>query len=345
MAEDQEKTQKATPRRRQKAREEGQVARSRELSGMLAFGGAVLSFLLLGHYSIQRLLKVLYEGFSFTKGTDLFNRLNSLSIEGMLALMPVLLFTLVMGVAGSLIQGGFVYKPFKINPSSLNPVEGIKRLFSPNAALDFLKGLVKFVAGGLILYLIIKKILPVVVTLFFLDVRQMSLTMKDLLLYTLKVSFIAFFMISFLDYVNEKWRFERSLRMSREEIKEEFKETEGDPQVKSRIRSIQREMARKRMMQEVPKATVVITNPTHIAVALKYERGQKGAPTVVAKGAGFVAEKIKEIAQRYDVPIVEDKPLARALFKLELGSEIPESLYRAVARILAYIYKLKGVGL
>ena len=210
--------------------------------------------------------------------------------------------------------------------------------------LEFLKGFVKFMAGGIILYLIIKKVFPSVLNLMLLDINQLSVTMKDMIMYTFKVGFIAFFIISFLDYVNEKWRFERSIRMSREEIKEEFKETEGDPQIKARIRSIQREMARKRMMQEVPKATVVITNPTHIAVALKYERGSMAAPKVVAKGAGFIAEKIKEIAQKNDVPIVEDRPLARALYKLELGEEIPETLYRAVAKILAYIFKLRGVG-
>ncbi len=345
MAEDQERTEKATPRRRQKAREEGQIPRSREFSGMLAFGGAVLSFMLLGHYSMRIIMETFYQGLQFSAHTDPVHRFNALLTKGMLSVVPVLLFTLVLGVAGGLIQGGFVYKPFKLSVENINPMAGLKKLFSPNALMEFVKGLVKFSAGGLILYLIIKKVLPVVINMFFLDLNQMALTMKDMLIYTLKVSFVAFFVISFLDYVNEKWQFERSIRMSKEEIKEEFKETEGDPQIKARIRSIQREMARKRMMQEVPKATVVITNPTHIAVALKYERGSTGAPTVVAKGAGFVAQKIKEIAQLHDVPIVEEPPLARALYKLELGSEIPESLYRAVAKILAYIYKLRGVGL
>ena len=344
MAEDQEKTQKATPRRRQKAREEGHIARSRELSGMLSFGGAVGAMILLGHFSIQKIFKIVQEGLNFTSNTAPIQKILLLSTEGMLAILPLLVFSLALGVFGSLIQGGFVYKPFKLEFERLNPAEGIKRLFSPNALLEFLKGFVKFMAGGIILYLIIKKVFPSVLNLMLLDINQLSVTMKDMIMYTFKVGFIAFFIISFLDYVNEKWRFERSIRMSREEIKEEFKETEGDPQIKARIRSIQREMARKRMMQEVPKATVVITNPTHIAVALKYERGSMAAPKVVAKGAGFIAEKIKEIAQKNDVPIVEDRPLARALYKLELGEEIPETLYRAVAKILAYIFKLRGVG-
>ncbi len=342
MAEDKEKTQKATPRRRQRAREEGHVARSRELSGMLSFGGAVGAMILLGHYSVQKIFNIVQEGLTFSSETDPLKKLLATSTEGMMAILPLLFFSLALGVFGTLIQGGFVYKPFKLEVEKLNPAEGIKRLLSPNALLEFLKGLIKFIAGGLILYLIIKKVFPSVINLMLLDVNQLSVTMKDMILYTFKVGFIAFFIISFLDYINERWRFERSIRMSREEIKEEFKETEGDPQIKARIRSIQREMARKRMMQEVAKATVVITNPTHIAVALKYDRGNMEAPKVVAKGAGFIAEKIKEIAQKNDVPIVEDRPLARALYKLELGQEIPESLYRAVAKILAYIFKLRG---
>ena len=149
--------------------------------------------------------------------------------------------------------------------------------------------------------------------------------------------------IAVLDYVYQRWSFEKSLRMTKEEIKEEMKELEGDPIVKARIKSIQREMARKRMMQEVPKSDVVVTNPTHIAVALKYDREKAGAPVVVAKGAGHIAEKIKEIARKHGVPVVENKPIARNLFRYaEIGAEIPVALYKAVAEILAYVYRLKG---
>jgi flagellar biosynthetic protein FlhB len=147
-----------------------------------------------------------------------------------------------------------------------------------------------------------------------------------------------------MDYLVQMWRFERSMLMTKEELRQEHRETEGDPILKSRVKSIQREMARKRMMQEVPKATVVITNPTHLAVALTYEPGGQGAPRVVAKGAGIIAENIRELAKKHGVPLVEDKPLARALFKLKLDATIPEDLYRAVAKILAYIYKLRGAA-
>jgi flagellar biosynthetic protein FlhB len=156
--------------------------------------------------------------------------------------------------------------------------------------------------------------------------------------------FGTFLVLAVADYFYERWRFEQSIRMSREELKEEFKETEGDPLIKSRVKSLQKEMARRRMMQEIPKATVVITNPTHIAVALKYKNNEMSAPKVIAKGAGFVAEKIREVAGRHRIPIVEDKPIARALYKVKIGQSIPEELYKAVARILAYIYKLRGVA-
>jgi len=151
-------------------------------------------------------------------------------------------------------------------------------------------------------------------------------------------------LIAVVDYFVQLWRFERSIRMSKKDIRDEFKESEGDPIMRSRIRSIQRERARRRMMQEVPKATVVITNPTHLAVALKYERGGSSAPKVTAKGAGVIAENIKILARKHGVPVVEDKPVARALYKLKLDAAIPEELYRAVAKILAYIYKLRGVA-
>jgi flagellar biosynthetic protein FlhB len=154
------------------------------------------------------------------------------------------------------------------------------------------------------------------------------------------VVFIVFLALALIDYLIERWRFERSIKMTRYELKEEMKEHEGDPLVKSRIKSIQRELARKRMMQEVPKATVVITNPAHLAVALMYRKNETPAPKVIAKGAGLVADKIKEIARKHSIPIVEDKPLAQALYKLEIGSTIPEELYRAVARILAYLYRI-----
>jgi flagellar biosynthetic protein FlhB len=177
-----------------------------------------------------------------------------------------------------------------------------------------------------------------------MDLNQILPVSVELIAQAVLYGLGAFFVIAGVDYFVQRWRFERSIRMTKGEIRQEHRETEGDPQIRSRIRSIQKEMARRRMMQEVPKATVVITDPTHLAVALKYERGGMTAPRVIAKGAGVIAENIRELARKHGVPLVEDKPLARALYKLKLDSTIPEELYRAVAKILAYLYKLKGAA-
>jgi flagellar biosynthetic protein FlhB len=229
-----------------------------------------------------------------------------------------------------------------LNFDSINPLAGFKRLFSMNGLTEFLKSLVKFALGGYLLYWVVKKDLPHLPGLMEMGFRPLGLASAKLILKAVAYGFLWFFILSVLDYFLQRWQFDRSIRMSREELKEEFKESEGNPQIKSRIKSIQREMARKRMMQEVPKATVVITNPTHFSVALKYEDGKMSAPKVVAKGADEVAFRIREIARRHGVPIVENKPLARVLFKLDLDASIPQELYKAVAKILAYIYGLKG---
>ncbi len=342
MADDQEKTEQATPQKRQKGREEGQVARSRELSSMLSMGGVILIMLFMGHSSVQNIMIITREGLTLPHLNAPLDVMMDLSVKGVLILLPFMAIAVLMAIAGNVIQGGFILKPLKLEVEKINPIEGLKRMFSIYALMEFLKGLVKFIAGALLVYFIIKKYMPLILNLMAMDVQTLSVSMSEMLLYTIKLGFVCFFIISFLDYINERWKHERSLKMSKEEVKEEHKSTEGDPHIKARIRSIQREMARKRMMQEVPKATVIITNPTHLAIALKYERAAMVAPKVIAKGAGFMAERIKDIAGKSGIPIVEDKPIAQALFKLDVNTEIPEILYRAVARILSYIYKLRG---
>ncbi len=344
MAEEQEKTEQATPRRRQKAREEGNVARSRELSSMFAMGGFLILITLMGGTTMRTLLQITRDGFIISPGETPVDSLLRFMTGGMKVLLPIFALSLTLGIFGNAIQGGIVFKPLKLDLERFNPVEGLKKIFSRHAIVEFLKGLLKFSAGALLLYYIIRKILPSLPQLMLMEPRTGSLEMMAFIIYTLKLGFLTFFLISILDYINEKWKLERSLRMTKEDIKEEFKETEGDPQIKSRVRSIQREMAQRRMIQEVPKATVVITNPTHYAVALKYRKGEEDAPRVVAKGVDFMAVRIREAARKAGVPIVEDRALARALYPLEPGMQIPEHLYRAVAKILAYIYRLQGVA-
>ncbi|MBI4688382.1 MAG: flagellar biosynthesis protein FlhB [Nitrospirae bacterium] len=344
MAEYDQRTEQATPRRRQKAREEGQVARSRELSSIAALGGIILVLYFGGRYAVSNITVLFGKLLSLQYGKDPFTVLRAVSFDTILILLPFFSAALVFGVGTSVLQGGFVLKPLGLQIGRINPLEGLKRIFSMNGVMDFLKSLIKFAAGGLLIYLLIKKNLPLLPPLMEMETYGLIKRTAGLVMNAVLYGFVFFFILSIGDFLIEKWRYERSLRMSKEEIKEEARESEGDPLLKSRIRSLQREMARRRMIQQVPKATVVITNPTHLAVALQYEDGKTSAPLILAKGAGYIAQKIKEVAKKHNVPVVEDKPLARALFKLEIDSFIPAELYRAVAKILAYIYKLKGAA-
>ncbi|HAK87696.1 MAG TPA: flagellar biosynthesis protein FlhB [Nitrospiraceae bacterium] len=349
MAENfEEKTEQATGRRRSKAREQGNIPRSRDLTGVMplwvifiymSFGGYMLTMLL------SYLRSSLKRGFEFRiTEVSLMELLRTDLAQLGLILGPILGSILVVVAVVHFFQTGFLLtaEPLKADLKKLNPIQGMKRFFSLNTLFETLKGLLKVIVMGFILYFVIKKELinlPLLVDMDMNGIMSFSFgQIRKLLL----ISAIVLTTFAVADYAYQRWQYERNLRMTKQEVKEEHKETEGDPRVKARIRSLQREMARKRMMQEVPKADVVITNPTHFAVALKYDSSKMGAPTIIAKGANLVAAKIKGIAQQSRVPVFEDKPLARTLFKLDVGQEIPEILYRAVAAILANVYKLKN---
>jgi flagellar biosynthetic protein FlhB len=343
MAEElQEKTEQATGRKKQRAREKGQVPRNRELTSMAAMGGILMMFYFSGEYSFTSMSTFTGNVLSMRYGTDLMNVTKVAIIEGVKILFPFLFAPLVFVTLASVAQGGFVFKPLEFDIEKLNPLNGMKKIFSMNGVAELLKSLLKFAIGGWVIYYVVRNDLKALPTLSAMELNVLVRVSTKMIVRAVGVAFFYYLIVALVSYAVEKWQFERSLRMTKQEIREEHKEMEGDPLIKSRIRTIQRETARKRMMQEVPKATVVITNPTHLAVALQYEDKKMFAPKIVAKGAGIVAEKIKEIAAEYGVPIVEDKPLARALFKNEINTFVPEELYVAVAKILAYIYKLKG---
>jgi len=344
MADFEEKTEQATPRRRQKAREEGQIARSRELISMSATGGILLMFYFSGASFIGRITDMMRKLLALQYGRNPVEAMKFATAEMLWILIPFLGIALTLALASGAAQGGFVLKPVKFEFGKLSPLKGFKQLFSKYGLVEFLKSLFKFVIGGAIFYLILRNLMNILPLTAMMDIRDMLSLAGKLLFRAILIIFLTFFVFAVIDYFYQRWRHAESLKMTKEEIKQEYKETEGDPMVKSRVKSIQREMARRRMMQEVPKASVVITNPTHIAVALKYKKDDMAAPVLVAKGAGFVAEKIKEIAKKHRIPIVEDKPLARTIFKLQLDSFIPPELYRAVAKILAYIYNLRGAA-
>ena len=340
MAEYDEKTQQATPRKRQKAKEQGQIPRSNEVVSMAAMAGAILTFFFGGKYFMANISGIMTRLMGLKYGTDPLIIFRTASSEALIIVIPFFAASSFLAICASLIQGGFSIKLFKVELNKVNPFEGIKRIFSKNGFSEFIKSFFKFSMGIYFVYYVIKKVLNDLPLLMTKDINVLANESGHIIMKVILYGFLFLFVIALFSYFIERWRFEQSLKMSQEEIKEELKETEGDPLLKSRIKSIQKEMAKKRMMQEVPKATVVITNPKHIAVALKYDEKNMSAPQVIAKGTNFIAKKIKEIAKREGIPIVEDKPLARALNKVEINNYIPEKLYKAVAKILAHIYKL-----
>lgn len=343
MAEErfEERTEQATPRKRQKAREKGQVPRSRELISMAGTGGIIIAFYLSGDYFIKNLSDLVKKTLSLEYGIEPFAVMRYATTEMFLLLAPFFALSVSFILISGFSQGGFVMRPLSLDMERLNPLNGLKRLFSFTGLTETIKSIFKFLIGGMLFYAVIKKSIGLLPLTMAMEIRESWRVSEGLIARAILYGFLTFFTIAIIDYILERWRFERSIRMTRQEIREEHKETEGDPLIRSRIKSLQREMARRRMMQEVPKATVVITNPTHIAVALLYKREEMDAPRVIAKGAGLIAEKIKEIALSHNIPVVEDKPLARSLYKLDIGSFIPEELYRAVARVLAHIYRMR----
>jgi flagellar biosynthetic protein FlhB len=345
-----ERTEQATAKRRADARKKGQVARSREIPAV-AILMVGLSILFFWGFTMYQHLSLIMVKFFKQMGTRVLEpaTLHSLSRE-VLGSLGVILAPILLGVAAAAIlsnyvQVGSLFSWEAVQPdfSKVNPWKGLSRLFSKQAAAELAKSIAKLLIIGWVAFVTIQKEWENIVALWNQEVGQ-------IFQYIGRVSFNLFLKtvlimvaLAGLDYAFQRWSHEKSLRMTRREVQDEFKQTEGDPMIKSRIRSIQRELARRRMMAEVPKADVIITNPTHLAVALKYQYKSMNAPKVVAKGAELVAEKIKEIARGHRIPLVENKPLAQTLYKtVDLGQTVPSSLYQVVADILAYVYRLRG---
>jgi flagellar biosynthetic protein FlhB len=258
---------------------------------------------------------------------------------------PVLLAVFTAAVVGNLIQVGFMFSWEPLTPklSKLNPLQGIKRLISLRSLTEVVKFIAKVVLVGIVVYTAIRKEIPFIMPLAEHSIPAIGgyicMTIFKIILRTSWVLLA----LAILDYAYQRWDFEKSLRMTKQEIKDELKQSEGDPLIKSRIRRVQREWARRRMMEAVPEADVVITNPLELAIAVAYRNEAMAAPQVLAKGRGAVAERIRQIARSHGIPIVENRPLARALFKeVDVGQQIPAALYKAVAEVLAYVYRLKN---
>jgi flagellar biosynthesis protein FlhB len=346
----QEKTEPASPRRRSDARKKGNIPRSQEVNSVfvLVVGIAVLK--IFGGVLFRQLSEQMRWVFGHLSDISVTaENMPALALSGIkfvgLLLFPILGVVAVAGVGASVIQGGMIFSADPLTPKfeRCDPIKGIKRLFSYRSLIELVKSLLKLAVVGWVGYSVIAgefKAFP------FLADRAPG----EILAFTGQVCFklvlktsLALLVIAGFDYAYQRYQFEHNLRMTKQDIREEYKSTEGDPIIKSRIRSVQRERARQRMMKDVPKADVVVTNPTHLAVALRYDVEKHGAPVVVAKGERLIAERIKEIAKAHGVPIIENKPLARMLFRnTDVGSEIPFELYKAVAEILAVVYRMRN---
>jgi flagellar biosynthetic protein FlhB len=346
----QDRTEPATPRKREEARQRGQVARSVDLNSAVILLAGLITLHFLGStlynqmaaFTISTLGEI--HAIEITQESLKYHVLSGIFVFAKM-LGPILIILAVIGFTVSYVQVGalFSWDPLIPRFGRLNPIAGVSKLLSTRAFVDLFKNLLKVTIIGYIGYDTVKDRIADFIPLVDAGVGTIF-EITGAVAYTVGIRMgIALLILAILDYAFQRWEYERSLRMTRQEIKEEHKRLEGDPAIRARIRSVQREMARRRMMQEVPRAEVVITNPTHIAVALRYDSTTMTAPVVVAKGQGLIAEKIKEIAVAHGIPVIEDKPLAQTLFKLvEVGMEIPEQLYRAVAEILAYVFRLKG---
>ncbi|MDU7474875.1 MAG: flagellar biosynthesis protein FlhB [Paenibacillus macerans] len=345
-----EKTEKATPKKRQDARKKGQVAKSQDLSGALVLLSGFLCLLFFGEFIKERLVGLFVDVFYNRLTTEVtkenvMTMLGDYAVQILLLIAPILLVVMVVAVATNLAEVGFMVtgEPLKMKLSKLDPIKGFKQIFSMRSLVEFAKTLFKLTVIGYIVYSTIWGLRGSISALAHLPAEGIFHFAAEMTTNLgIKIA-AALLVLAVLDYMYQKYEHEKSLKMSKQDIKDEYKNQEGDPLIKGKIRERQRRMALQRMMQEVPKADVIITNPTHFAVALKYDNSKMDAPQVVAKGQDYVALRIKEIAKEHGVITMENKPLARALFqRTEIGDTIPADLFQAVAEVLAYVYRIKG---
>ena len=347
----QERTEQATPKKRSDSRKKGQVCQSKEIPSVLILMTSLGIFFFAGSWIFWNLSEF-FTGFYQNIGTLHLNNSSDASAlflqlfkKVLTILLPILLPILLAGLAGNIAQVGFEIHTealgFKF--AKLNPISGMKKFVSLKSLVEVAKSIAKILLIGGVAWLVIRAEMQQFPALIDQEVGQILIFISKVTYKIFLYVCLVLIILAIVDYVYQRWQFEEDLKMTKQEVKDEHKQSEGDPKVKARIRGIQMEMAMRRMMEAVPGADVVITNPTHLAIAIKFDAQSMAAPTILAKGAGFVAEQIREIATENGVPLVEDKPLAQALYKMvEVGDFIPVELYRAVAEILAYVYRLKG---
>ncbi len=344
-----ERTEEATQQRREDFRKRGQVAQTRELSSVFLLFASVLLVALMSRFFFGQIYELFIMAFgddmvANIRGDEGFSHMAMFAVtKSAYLLLPVMGLYWVIGIASSVVQVGFLQneEALEIRWERLDPVSGFKKMFSMRAFTEGAKACLKMTLILFISYLLLKSQIHELPKLMLYSLPQIFEYLGSVTIRLL--AGVGFFMLGLaaLDYFYQRWDLEKEMRMTKQEIKEEIKSREGDPMIRARIKRIQREMASKRMMEDVPKADVIVTNPTHIAVALKYDETMV-APQVIAKGADIIAQKIRELAKEHNIPIIENKPLARSMFKtLKIGQAIPKELYTAVAEVLSYVYKLR----
>ncbi|MCC6138513.1 MAG: flagellar biosynthesis protein FlhB [Bdellovibrionaceae bacterium] len=346
---EQERTEEATQQRRDDFRRRGQVAQTREVGIVISLLGFALFFYLMSGFFAQQITESYELVYGYISSGQFGPEhiqplLMSLTIRGMLILLPVFFMSVIITIGSSLLQVGFMYNEEALTPDfeKINPIQGFKRLFSLKSVVEGIKAILKMAIIGFTAYYVIKATLNVLPQMLTLAPHEiLTFLVENIFRLILGVGGVLI-VIAAADYFFQRYQMEEQMKMTKQEIRDEAKTREGDPLIKARIRRVQKEVAQRRMMADVPKADVIITNPTHLAIALKYSPEKYAAPIMIAKGQDHVALRMREIAKEHNIPIVENKPLARAMYKtMEIGHVIPRDLFAAVAEVLAYVFKLK----
>lgn len=345
---DLERTEPASSRRLEQAREEGNVPQSRELMAFMVLAAGAGVFWVLGDWLSQRSSGLLRHGLSFSRDAAFDTSLMTgsalaLTAEAFVIAGPIFLFAIAAAIVTPFMIGGGVISPkaFQLDFNRIDPIKGLARMFSWQSVAELVKAVLKALLIGGVLYWVVRHEQDRLFALLSQPIETALISFAQVLLYSFLALVAGLAIIAAIDVPFQLWQYHDRLKMTYEELKREARESEGDPHLKARIRSQQREMARSRMMSEVPKADVVVTNPTHFSVALKYESGTMGAPVVVAKGMNLIAQRIRDLATENQVPVLEAPPLARALYRhADVGDQIPAPLYAAVAEVMAYVYQL-----
>lgn len=348
-----DKTEKPTARKMEKAVEQGQFAISQEIATAIIFIFGFISLRSFGKYMYEKSLELFYNNFmrisdikQIFEISYITKLISFMFLKIMIICLPIFAVIMILGLISNIAQVGWHPNVKLLKPkfSNFNPINGVKRLISFKSIIEFVKSLLKLVIIGFAIYSCLKgqisKIQTLLVMDLFLGFQYIGNLSMDI---GIKVG-LYFIVIAVLDYAYQRYSHIKKLKMTKQEVKDEYKMSEGDPQIKGKIKQKMREISMRRMMQEIPNADVIITNPTHYAVAIKYDSNKSIAPVVVAKGVDHLARRIKEIAKENNVEIVENKPLARALYNtVDVGKEIPQELYQAVAEVLAFVYKLRNI--